>query len=98
MTLSHLLTAFSLLHHFGELINGSPQSQIASHAMPSLAFSFSLSPVLQFTGSKEDKRDRRSPLLQKISRTATESAELFATRPYALISAQLLLLANSCYC
>ena len=24
MTLSHLLTAFSLLHHFGELINGSP--------------------------------------------------------------------------
>ena len=24
MTLRHLLTAFSLLHHFGELINGSP--------------------------------------------------------------------------
>ena len=32
MTLSHLLTAFSLLHHFGELINGSPLKCVAIDA------------------------------------------------------------------
>ena len=39
MTLSQLLTAFSRLHHFGELINGSPRKFKAINVLDLRAFS-----------------------------------------------------------